>query len=80
MVPTGTVLTAERTHRKEAPMTSNTNLTNCTGASGQYAAFADFDWTDANVGIDHAGAGMAKRQVTVIGHPSTTRRPQEVLL
>lgn len=61
-------------------MTSNPNLTNCTGASRQYTAFADFRWTDASVGIDHAGCGMVKRQVPVIGHPSTTRRPQEVSL
>ncbi len=60
-------------------MTSNSTLTNCTGASRQYAAFADFGWTGATAGTDHV-SGMAKRQTPVIGHPSTTRRPQEVSL
>ena len=51
---------------------SSTSLTVHTGASRLYGAFVDFGWTDAN-----ACAGMAKRRIPVIGHPST-RRPQEV--
>ncbi len=54
-------------------MTSTTLTINCTGASRLYGPFAGFGWTDAKVGV-----AMTERQMPVIGHPSTTRRPQEV--
>ena len=54
-------------------MTSTTLTKDCTGASRLYGAVVGFGWVDTNL-----GAGMAKRQIPVIGHPSTTRRPQEV--